>query len=171
MKFRCIQKLLTTLSVVCLCFSVFTSVHAAPFTNEVNSHEILIFVSFSMPMNSLRAWSHQAQKLHAAVVIRGLVNDSFLDTEKAVKQMSGDQHSGVMIDPRLSQQYHITQVPAVVIRQKNNPVCLQNQSCWPQENFDVVLGDVGLENALQTMADRGDNTQTAQNLLAAWRST
>jgi conjugal transfer pilus assembly protein TrbC len=105
------------------------------------------------------------------LIVRGLVNDSFLDTQKAVKQVIGDQQGGIIIDPRLFQQYHITQVPVVVIHPKNNHVCLQNQSCWHQENFDVVVGDVGLENSLKTIADRGDNTQTAQKLLAVWRST
>ena len=153
--------------------SVVNSVRAITVTQDThsNSNEVLIFVSFSMPMNSLREWSIQAQKIHAPLVIRGLVNDSFGDTQKAVKAMINDQGGGVLLDPRLFQQYHITQVPAVVIHQQNNKSCSKNQSCWNQEKFDVVVGDVGLESALQMIADRGDNAQTAQKLLAAWRST
>ena len=170
MKYLFEKKLLTVCLMISL--SIFTTVQADTLTRNTGSNsEVLIFVSFSMPINSLKAWSTQAKKIHAPLVIRGLVNDSFLDTQKSVKKMIGDQQGGIMIDPRLFKQYQITQVPAVVILHKNNNPCLRNQSCWGQENFDVVFGDIGLESALQMIVNRGDNAKTAQRLLTAWRST
>lgn len=169
MKSIIIKKLLVVLLAMSLNISV--TARADTLINDTHSNEVLIFVSFSMPMNSLRAWSEQAQKIGASLVIRGLVNDSFEDTQKAVKQMIGGQSGGVLLDPRLFNQYHILQVPAVVVHQEKNRNCLPSQSCWRQENIDVVVGDVGLESALQTIADKGDNTQIAQRLLTAWRST
>lgn len=141
---------------------IFTSVPAASFTIKEPANEVLIFVSFSMPMKSLQAWSAQAQKIHAPLVVRGLLGDSFGETQKAVKRMIGDQNGGVMLDPRLFERYQITQVPAVVVRKKMNNACLSNQSCWYSEVWDRVIGDMGLADALQFIADRGDNVEIAE---------
>lgn len=166
-----LKKLLKLFSVMSFCILSSTQASTDTTDNTI-SNEVVVFVSFSMPINSLQEWSIQAQKIHAPLVIRGLVNDSFLDTQKAVKQIIGSVNKGgVVVDPRLFQQYHITQVPSVLIRHKNNSTCLSNQSCWSQESFDVVAGDIGLESALQEIAERGDNTVIAQKLLATWRQT
>ncbi len=167
MKFIKVKKLLKVLSVMGFC--ILSSAHATTSTHNLNSNEVLIFVSFSMPIKSLQAWSAQAQKIQAPLVIRGLVNDSFSDTQKAVKQMIGDGNGGVVIDPRLFQQYHITQVPAVLVRETDHNTCLPSQSCWHPETTDVIFGDIGLENALKIIADHGDNVDTAQRFLMAWR--
>lgn len=155
---------------ILLMFTLLTTASSAPLTADEPIHEVLIFISFSMPISSLQAWAVQAQKIHAPLVIRGLVNDSFSDTQKAVKQIIQDQPGGVLIDPRLFDRYHITQVPTVVMRHADKgSVCLANQSCWRPEKIDQVTGDGGLESALRLMVDRGDNDQAAQQLLAAWR--
>jgi conjugal transfer pilus assembly protein TrbC len=132
---------------------------------------VYIFVSFSMPKESLQQWSAQAQKIHAPLVIQGLVDDSFTKTQQAVAALSSEHQSGVVLDPRLFQQYHISQVPAVVVVHPTvlKP-CLPNQSCWNPEVNDVVAGDIGLEAALRIVADRGDNTVVAQHLLTEEKS-
>jgi conjugal transfer pilus assembly protein TrbC len=132
---------------------------------------VYIFVSFSMPKESLQQWAAQAKKVHAPLVIQGLVDDSFTKTQQAVAALSSEHQSGVMLDPRLFQQYHISQVPAVVVVHPTvlKP-CLPNQSCWNPEVNDVVAGDIGLEAALRIVADRGDNTVVAQHLLTEEKS-
>lgn len=133
---------------------------------------VLIFISLSMPMESLKAWSEQAQKIHAPIIIRGLLNDSFVDTQKAVKQMTLHSHGGAIIDPRLFQTYHITQVPAVVIRQIAASSCLSNQSCWQPKDDEVVMGDVGLEGALKVISESENNVaDIARKKLAEWRAS
>lgn len=127
---------------------------------------IYIFISFSMPKGSVQQWAAQAQKIHAPLIIQGLVEDSFMKTQHAVADLAKDGQGGVVLDPRLFRQYHITQVPAVVVVHPTmSTPCLGNQSCWHPETDDVVLGDVGLENALQTMVDRGDNAEVARQFL------
>ncbi len=137
------------------------------------SNPVLIFISFSMPLGSLQQWASQAQKIHAPLIIRGLVHDSFMETQKAVKQLSvNGTIAGVVVDPRLFTEYHITQVPTVVVRKISNTACLQNQSCWHPENFDVISGDVGLESALQMISERGDSAALiAQQQLKQWRAS
>lgn len=131
---------------------------------------VYIFISFSMPKESLQQWAAQAQKIHAPLIIQGLVEDSFAKTQHAVADLAKEGEGGVVLDPRLFRQYHITQVPAVVVVHPTiSTPCLRNQSCWHPETDDVVLGDVGLESALQTVVDRGDNTEVAQRFLAEER--
>jgi len=96
---------------------------------------ILIFVSFSMPQESLKGWLQQAKRVGAAVYIRGLVDNSFIKTAKAVTALLKDQKGGLLIDPPLFKKYAITEVPAVVVSN--------------QGDFDVIYGDVTLDYALE----------------------
>ncbi len=136
---------------------------------HVTPGQVLILISFSMPLTSLQQWCDQAQKIQAPLVLRGLVRDSFTETQKAVKAMTEHCQGGVVIDPRLFNQYQVTQVPAVIVRQETNPVCLPNQSCWKPEETAMVMGDVGLENALKIIAEE-DNVVApiAQQKLTQW---
>ncbi len=164
------MKLLKYLLLVIFCQSTcFYSIADAQVISEgqhsVPGH-VLIFISFSMPLGSLQQWAAQAQKIHAPLIVFGLINDSFLETQKVVKQMSvNGLMGGVVIDPRLFRQYHITQVPAVVVRQTRETACFPSQSCWHPETIDVVIGDVGLENALQAIVDRGNHIDAARRFL------
>jgi type-F conjugative transfer system pilin assembly protein TrbC len=99
---------------------------------------ILIFISFSMPQESIKGWINQAKKVNAAVYMRGLVNNLFKDTIMAVNKLVQDQPGGILIDPTLFRKYAITQVPAVVVSRG--------------ENFDVIYGDVTLDYALANLS-------------------
>ncbi len=171
------MKLLKYLLLVIFCQSTcFYSIADAQVISEgqrsVPGH-VLIFISFSMPMESLKAWSEQAQKIHAPLIILGLLNDSFADTQKAVKQMTLHSHGGVIIDPQLFQTYHITQVPSAVVRRSIvTTACLQNQSCWQSEDNEMVMGDVGLEGALKVISESENNVAgIARKKLAEWRAS
>ncbi len=170
LKFRTLFKML---GIVMGCCGMMTSQAESYTTSNAVPGNVLIFISFSMPMESLQAWSEQAQKIHAPLIIRGLLNDSFVDTQKAVKQMTIHSHGGVIIDPRLFQTYHITQVPAVLVRRSVvTTTCLPTQSCWQPEEDGVVMGDVGLESALKTIAQEDNRVaDIAQTKLAEWRTS
>src|SRR6266487_3970402 len=107
---------------------------------------VLIFVSFSMPKDSLRGWLKEADTLKAPVVIRGLVNGSFRDTTNAVMALLLDNRGGVQLDPTLFRRFHIEKVPAVVVVR---PACLSQSDCNDPTDFDVIYGDVTLEYALK----------------------
>lgn len=142
-----------------------------PSSAPVVHDSVYIFVSFSMPKESLQQWSAQAQKIHAPLVIQGLVDDSFTKTQQAVAALSSEHPSGVVLDPRLFRQYHISQAPTVVIVHPTAlKPCPPNQSCWQPDATDVISGDIGLEAALRIVADRGDNAVVAQRLLTEERS-
>jgi conjugal transfer pilus assembly protein TrbC len=138
----------------------------AEHSGHTASDQVLVFVSFSMPPASLAQWFNQAEKIQAPLIIRGLVNQSFQQTEARIHELLTERPGGFVLDPRLFEQYQINQVPAVVVRDTSNS-CLPSQSCvYP---YDVVYGNVSLEHALQTIAQRGDYATLAQNLLQKMR--
>ena len=98
------------------------------------NQRLLIFISFSMPMQSLKQWVSQANKKGAALVVRGLVNNSFKETALKVIELLEGTDGRIQIDPNLFKKYNIQQVPAMVLV---NDV-----------GFDVVYGDVPLSEAL-----------------------
>jgi type-F conjugative transfer system pilin assembly protein TrbC len=115
--------------------STITTAAAQP---EAVSTPVIVFISFSMPKESIREWMSQARKVGASVYIRGLVNNSFKETTKAVLELVQDQPGGLLIDPTLFKKYSIVQVPAVVIASDNN--------------IDVIYGDVTLDVALEKIS-------------------
>jgi len=77
-------------------------------TSQQNSKSaIYIFVSFSMPKASLKALALEAKKHKAVLVIRGLIDNSFLKTATFVK----DLEESVILDPLLFKEYNIGVVP------------------------------------------------------------
>jgi conjugal transfer pilus assembly protein TrbC len=131
---------------LCLLTGMFTPVFA-----EETPH-VLVFVSFSMPKESLKTWIRDANIIHAPVVIRGLVNNSFKETIAAVNALTKEGASGVQIDPTLFERYEIKQVPAVLVAA--SPRCVPNLSC--RENYDVQYGDTSLHYALKQIARQDD---------------
>lgn len=134
----------------CLIFYISSSFawhDAAPQSN------ILIFVSFSMPKESLRQWLLQADLIKAPVLIRGLVHHSFRETTKAVMEIVSREHGGVLLDPLLFRKFNIEKVPAVVV---TDTKCLKEEVQKKCETFDVIYGNVTLEYALKEIARQED---------------
>ena len=83
--------------------------------SQSNQDKILVFVSFSMPSASLVALSQEAEKHHAVLVMRGLKDDSFKETQKAFAALGKDMTCGIEINPEAFETYHIKQVPVFVL--------------------------------------------------------
>ncbi|HGD2626298.1 TPA: type-F conjugative transfer system pilin assembly protein TrbC [Legionella pneumophila] len=120
---------------------------------------VVVFLSFSMPEQSLKSWLRQCKISGATPVIRGLINNSFKETMVAIKKLSEQSGTGMQLDPILFQTFHIKQVPAVVFA-KDIPECPATMDCKPVD-YDVVYGDVSLSYALGKINDAqsSDNAQ------------
>lgn len=114
----------------------------------------IVFVSFSMPDQSLIALLRDADKIHASVVIRGLIDNDFKKTFAKVSQLvKAAGVGGIEINPPLFQKFNITKVPAVVARAANN-------------DFDVIFGNIKLIAALHEISVHGAASHIiADNLL------
>ena len=80
-------------------------------TMQENSKSALyIFVSFSMPKETLKALAIEAKKYGAVLLIRGLISNSFLKTATFIK----DLEEGVILDPLLFREYKVGVVPTFI---------------------------------------------------------
>jgi conjugal transfer pilus assembly protein TrbC len=124
--------------------SIYASNESSKSSTENTKSNIIIFVSFSMPKESLKTWMQEGSKIGASVVMRGLVNNSFKDTIGAIYDLIKDhQAHGIAIDPTLFKKFNIDKVPAVVVVDSF-------------ENYDVVFGNVTLDYALGVIANHGE---------------
>lgn len=115
---------------------------------------LMIFVSFSMPDQSLKLLLQQASEANIPVVVRGLVNNSLKDTADRLTKITGEiNRGGVLVDPLWFTHFNIKVVPAFVVNQPSDD-CPKNMSC-PASSFDVVYGDVSLMTALQFLVIHG----------------
>lgn len=128
---------------------------------------VLVFISFSMPNESVKGWMNDAARIHAPILIRGLVNNSFKDTVQKISTLVQDNRGGVQVDPTAFERFHITQVPAVVVQ---NTECPETQSCV--DKYDVIYGDVKLEYALRKIASQKSTVSViAEKALEKWNLT
>ncbi|EIW9272836.1 type-F conjugative transfer system pilin assembly protein TrbC [Klebsiella pneumoniae] len=114
----------------------------------------LYFVSFSIPEEGLKRMLHETRQYGIPATLRGLVNNDMRTTTDAVLQLVKDGVTdGVQIDPTLYTQYGIRSVPSLVVR------------C--QAGYDVVRGNIHVEQALEKVAQTGDCAQVARQMLDA----
>lgn len=134
---------------ICLSLLIVTTSYA----NKAIDKNIIIFVSFSMPDESLKGWMREAQIINAPVVVRGFINNSFKDTINKISILTKDNHGGIQIDPTLFQRFQVDKVPAVVVVKEPN--CMPSMSC--AIDYDIVYGDVTLLYALKKIANEEDS--------------
>lgn len=101
--------------------------------STLDSKEVLIFVSFSIPDKALQDYYLSAQKYKARLIIRGLKNNSFQETKEKIKDLG----ISVDIDPNLFEEYQISKVPTIVVVEK--------------EQVKKVTGHISLAMGLEVM--------------------
>ena len=118
--------------------------------------DIDIFISFSMPKESLRAWIIQANQVEANIYIRGLVENSFLKTADRIKSiLREDDKGGLSIDPMLFREERIKVVPTVVIRYREKEEGKEMKK-------EIIRGDISLFSILELIQDQ--KTMDSQGL-------
>lgn len=73
-----------------------------------------VFLSLSMPQNSLQAWTAQANKNHIPVVLRGFVENDLKKTLNRIQAINPKHPPKIEINPLLFKRFNIHQAPAVV---------------------------------------------------------
>ncbi|MES2353138.1 MAG: type-F conjugative transfer system pilin assembly protein TrbC [Pseudomonadota bacterium] len=101
---------------------------------------LLVFVSLSMPQESLKRLAEDAARANAVLVLRGLVNDSMQQTLRAVKTILGEKGTTAWeIDPPAFIRYGVAAAPTYVLARHAND---------SPGDFVAVEGDVTLGYAL-----------------------
>lgn len=112
--------------------------------------KIMVLVSFSMPMTSLKALGAALKPLQGKLVFRGLYQNSFKEMYKKIQELGCE----AVIDPLVFRTFHITQVPAFVVRSNTQTDVSEGH---------VIAGHMTLRGALEIMASK--NVLEAKNLL------
>jgi len=116
---------------------------------------VMVFISFSMPRESIIAYLRDAQTFHASVVIRGLINNSFKDTFKVMAELVKEANGGgVELNPIAFDQFHIRQVPSVIVLPRGSEG-LKQSSCQVDRDYDQITGNITLQAALREISQRG----------------
>jgi conjugal transfer pilus assembly protein TrbC len=128
--------------------------------------QLLVFVSFSMPEQSLKLWAEQAAKVNGKLLLRGFLDDSLQKTTEETLRLFKESSAEFLIHPEAFEKFNIDKVPAVVIAKPDD--CLEDDC--PAPDFDVVYGDASLEDALKSIASHGEHNQAvAEELIKAYR--
>ncbi len=114
---------------------------------------LYVFVSLSLPTETLKALSKQAQSVGGNLVIRGLVNNSFKETQGRLRALG----IPIDIDPTLFERFEVKRVPTFVLTTvKEGKI---------QEVFDKVTGNVSVRSALEHFNMSGELASLAQAFL------
>lgn len=131
--------------------------------------QLLVFVSFSMPMPTLKALARDVNRVGGKLVLRGLVKGSssegsfptgsFPETLIKLQELQEE----ILIDPTLFEAYQVERVPTFVLREKTT------ESAEEKMTYDVLSGNVSLGFALEQFAEKGDVKGHAKQLLQSLR--
>lgn len=140
-----------------------------------NDQHPLIFVSFSLPEDSLRALLAEAGRTGSPLVLRGLVDNSMQRTAARLGELLGTKNDreasaestpSLAIDPTLFERFDVDKVPAFVLPQDTIAPCTP-EGCPVPEHLKVA-GDVSLAYALGVMAREAGGT-TLGDRAEQWR--
>lgn len=142
-------------------------------TEAPPSAGVMVFASFSMPEESLRALVADARAAGVPVMLRGFVNGSLGETARAMHGLLSvgqegvapeDAQSllgGVMVDPRAFRIFDVTQVPAFIAANQPLPDCDGLDCSAAAPPHDRIAGNISLTAALETLASEGRNAPDA----------
>jgi type-F conjugative transfer system pilin assembly protein TrbC len=113
-------------------------------TNYEEYNELLrIFVSSSMPINTLKAYALEAEKYNGILVFNGLPDGSFKKLINIINQISsGDVNAAFQIDNTAFEEFNVQNVPTIILN-KN-------------KKHDSVTGNITLKAALDLFSRDGD---------------
>ena len=116
---------------------------------------LYIFVSLSLSDEVLKVLSQQAKALGGNLVIQGLVNNSFKETQARLRILG----IPVDIDPTLFERFEVKRIPTFVLKKiKDGDI---------KGSYDKVTGNVSVQAALELFAVEGELLEVAQSLLQA----
>jgi conjugal transfer pilus assembly protein TrbC len=110
--------------------------------------ELMVFVSFSLPRETLQRIVAQSEKSGAVLVLRGLKGNSLTQMGEEIAKLVGDRNVTAIIHPPAFKQFDVKRVPAMVLARSGQASKIAEDGCAPATSFIKVDGDVTQEYAL-----------------------
>jgi len=122
--------------------------HQQPLQTKPATPEMMIFVSFSMPRESLLRIVKQSERTGARLIFRGFNGDKMTDMSKRISALLGNHRVEAVIHPPAFTQFKVNQVPALVLAQSDAGDKLDS-GCAQPDRYVKVTGDVSQDYALE----------------------
>jgi len=119
-----------------------------PIQPKPATQEMMIFVSFSMPRESLLRIVEQSERTGARLIFRGFNGDKMTDMAAHISALLGKHRVEAVIHPPAFTQFKINQVPALVLAQSDAGDQLDS-GCAQPDRYVKVTGDVSQDYALE----------------------
>ena len=119
-----------------------------PIQTKPATPEMMIFVSFSMPRESLLRIVEQSETTGARLIFRGFAGDKMTDMAARIGALLGKHRVEAVIHPPAFTQFKVDQVPALVIAQSDAGNLLDS-GCAQPDRYVKVTGDVSQDYALE----------------------
>lgn len=126
---------------------------------------LFIFISSSMPENSIKNYIKSAKKTGARLVLNGLIENDLPKTLKTVASWGTEEISpdDVIIDPVAYERFSVHNIPTIILAQAEYP-CPGTTEC-STSFVDKISGDITLDFALRKFLEKGDLKEEAQKYL------
>lgn len=105
-------------------------------------HNLMVFISFSVPIESWKEWSHALEKFGGIFVLKGIPDNSFqMFLKKIIELRRAGVNAPICIDPEAYERFGIEAAPTVV--------------ALNGKEYDKVAGNIHLEAALRMFNEKG----------------
>ncbi len=143
--------------VVLILFATNAFAFELPFEKKESAQKLYVFISFSLPENTMKALIEQSRKSDAILVFRGMHEGSLKKTTAKLLELDR-QGVNAVIDPKLFEKYRVESVPTFVL----------TNACENCTAFvDKMSGNVPLEYFLTEVTKSGDLSDVAKQYLEA----
>lgn len=117
-----------------------------------SSHDLIVFVSFSMPPDILKELARQAKETGAVLVLRGFKDESLVATKQAalIMNQAGAEWD---IHPDLFKSFKVTKVPTFAVAAAEASSVLED-GCAPETTYATISGNISIQVALDTIRRR-----------------
>lgn len=131
--------------------------------SSITHYPLMIFVSSSIPRNSLKDLIIQAKQSGGVLVFRGIIG-SLRNTQEFLANISKENVSAI-IDPRLFDIFQVKLVPTFVLLSSSVHECL-NSDCQFTPKHDRITGNITLKYALEQIeSGKGESADIASSYL------
>ncbi len=117
-----------------------------------SSHDLIVFVSFSMPPDILKELARQAKETGAVLVLRGFKDESLAATKQAalIMNQAGAEWD---IHPDLFKSFKVAKVPTFAVAAADASSVLE-EGCAPETTYATISGNISIQLALDTIRRR-----------------
>lgn len=121
-------------------------------------HSLVVFISFSAPLETWKEHSYYLEQIKGAFVLRGLPQNSFEQLKSKILELrKAGVQAEIVVDPEAFDRYEIQHVPSILLHH--------------ERKYDKVSGNIPVLSALTLFSEKGETQAAARELLKKVKSS